>query len=60
MIRLASRECRFFARSPALLAEGEGVQFRVPHRELGIANGQFATISELYPTNGDVTLRLRR
>ena len=43
-----------------MFAHGERIQFRLPHRELGIANGQFATISALDPSSGDVTLRLGR
>jgi ATP-dependent exoDNAse (exonuclease V) alpha subunit len=41
-------------------AEGERIQFRLPHRQLGIANGQFATISALDPATGTATLRLGR
>ena len=39
-------------------AHGERVQFRLPHRELGVANGQFATIAALDPATGIATLRL--
>lgn len=42
---------RVFARNPAF-AHGERIQFRLRHRQLGIANGQFATISALDTTSG--------
>ena len=41
-------------------AQGERAQFRLPHRQLGIANGQFATIGALDPVSGDATLGLGR
>jgi ATP-dependent exoDNAse (exonuclease V) alpha subunit len=43
-----------------VFAQDERIQFRLPHRELGIANGQFATISALDPASGNATLRLGR
>jgi ATP-dependent exoDNAse (exonuclease V) alpha subunit len=60
MIRVASRACRFFGEELRGFAQGERIQFRLPHRQLGIANGQFATISALDTTSGDATLRLGR
>jgi conjugative relaxase-like TrwC/TraI family protein len=47
----------FHAESRAF-SQGERVQFRLPHRELGVANGQFADIVALDSTSGDATLRL--
>ena len=41
-------------------AQGERIQFRLYHRQLGIANGQFAIIAALDPTSGDATLTLGR
>ena len=41
-------------------AQGEQIQFRAPHRELGIANGQFAIIAALDPATGAITLRTGR
>jgi conjugative relaxase-like TrwC/TraI family protein len=41
-------------------AQGERIQFRLPHRQLGLATGQLATISGLDPTSGDATLKLGR
>jgi ATP-dependent exoDNAse (exonuclease V) alpha subunit len=39
-------------------AQGERIQFRLPHRQLGIANGPFTTIAALDPATGTATLRL--
>src|SRR5262245_43967814 len=36
-----------FREEPRVFAEGERLQFRLPRRELGVANGQFATIAAL-------------
>jgi ATP-dependent exoDNAse (exonuclease V) alpha subunit len=47
-----------FREEPRAFAQGERIQFRLPRRQLGIANGQFATISALDTTSGDATLRL--
>ncbi|MBV8136447.1 MAG: AAA family ATPase [Deltaproteobacteria bacterium] len=41
-------------------AEGERIQFRLPHRQLGIANGQFATIVAFDAAIGTAMLRLGR
>jgi ATP-dependent exoDNAse (exonuclease V) alpha subunit len=47
-----------FREEARAFAQGERVQFRLPHRELGVANGQFATIVALDPVSGDAMLRL--
>jgi ATP-dependent exoDNAse (exonuclease V) alpha subunit len=47
-----------FREEPRAFAQGERIQFRLAHRALGVANGQFATISALDLTCGDVTLSL--
>ena len=39
------------------LGEGERIQFRAPHRDLHIANGEFATIVGLDPASGAARLR---
>ena len=52
-VQVFHEEARVFAR-------GERIQVRLPHRQLGVANGQFAPISALDPTSGDATLRLGR
>jgi len=49
-----------FREEPRAFAQGERVQFRLPDRELGVANGQFATIAELDPSTGIARLRLGR
>ncbi|HKF27818.1 MAG TPA: ATP-binding domain-containing protein [Candidatus Binataceae bacterium] len=49
-----------FREEPRSFAQGERIQFRLPHRQLGIANGQFASISALDPTSGVATLRFGR
>jgi conjugative relaxase-like TrwC/TraI family protein len=48
-----------FREEPRVFAQGERIQFRLPHRELGVANGQFATIAAL-DANGSATLTLGR
>jgi hypothetical protein len=48
------------APSAALVPPSERVQIRLPKRDLGIANGQFATIAALDPPTGDATLTLCR
>jgi hypothetical protein len=52
-VQVFHEEARVFAR-------GERIQFRPPHRQLGVANGQFATIIALDPTSGDATVNLGR
>jgi ATP-dependent exoDNAse (exonuclease V) alpha subunit len=49
-----------FREEPRVFAQGELIQFRLPQRELGVANGQFAIITALEPTSGAATLRLGR
>jgi hypothetical protein len=60
MTRVASRACRFFEKEMRAFAQDERIQFRLPQRELGVANGQSATISALDPATGIATLRLGR
>ena len=50
---------QFFARTPRLCIAATRPVPPTPS-QLGIANGQFATISALDPTGGDATLRLGR
>ena len=41
-----------FARSSAVLARGDRIQFRAPDRALGVANGDFATIKTIDAQSG--------
>ena len=49
-----------FREEPRAFAQGERIQIRLPDRKLGIANGQFATITALDSATGDATLTLSR
>jgi conjugative relaxase-like TrwC/TraI family protein len=51
---------RVFREEPRSFTQGERVQIRLPDRNLGIANGQFATIAALDSVSGDATLTLSR
>jgi len=54
------RGVQVFREELRAIAHGERIQFRIPHKQLGLATAQFATISGLDPTSGDATLRLGR